>query len=39
MSAVDLFLCLSSSGLLLQGWGAMRWAARIESRVEALEAA
>ena len=39
MSAVDLFLCITSSGVLLQGLGAMRWAARIEARVEALEAA
>lgn len=39
MTPVDLFLCITSSGVLLQGLAAMRWAARIEARVEALEAA
>lgn len=39
MSGVDLFLCITSSGIFLQGLAAMRWAGRIEARVEALEAA
>jgi hypothetical protein len=39
MTPVELFLCVTSSGVVLQAFSFMRWAARIETRVEALEAA
>jgi|GEM_PF-6646181 hypothetical protein len=39
MTAIELFLCLTSSGVLVQALSFMRWAAKIETRVAALEAA
>lgn len=38
MTALDIVQLLMSSGVLAQGWAALRWAAKIEARVSVLEA-
>lgn len=37
MELLSTITALIGSGVLAQGWGVMRWAARVETRLDALE--